>query len=279
MTEASPPIADELPGPAELAGYPAIRELGAGSGGHVYEVSAAGGGKLAVKVLEGAAPTDGQGEEQLAQRVHAFALIDHPHLVRTYDLAPAGRNLCLVMEYVAGPDLRQVLAARRPSPEEVATWVTQLAEAVDYLHRLGIVHRDLKPSNVLIAADGSLKLGDVAVSDLLAGAPSVQGTPAYMAPELVRGDLLVDGRADVYSLATIAYEALCGLPPFPGLGAEAAMAAQLRRPPPDPSRIIPGFPEAVSEVLLRGLAKAPGERPATAAEFAEALSPALRGQQ
>ncbi len=275
MREAFPQATADVPAPAELAGYRAVRVLGAGTGGRVYEVRGRHDQALAVKLIPGAAPRTTEDAQRLRRQLRALAMIDHPRLVRIHDLAPVGRDLLVVMELMPGPSLREVFQTRRPAPEEVSAWVTQLADAIDYLHLLGIVHRDVKPANVLVAADGSVKLADLGLGDL----HSVQGTPTYMAPELVRGDRVVDGRADVYSLATIAYEGLVGLPPFHGRGAEDVMKAQLRTPPPDPRTHVAGFPATVGEVLLRGLAKQPEDRPETAGALADALKAALSGRR
>ena len=275
MTDASPQAIAELPAPEELAGYRALRLLGSGGTGPVYEVRGRHDEPLAVKVIPGAAPRTTEDAQRLRRELRALTMIDHPRLVRVYDLAPAGRDLLVVMELLPGPSLREVFQTRRPAPEEVSAWVTQLADAIDYLHLLGLVHHDVKPANVLIAGEGSVKLADLGLGDI----HPVQGTPTYMAPELARGDRLVDGRADVYSLATIAYEGLAGLPPFHGRSPEDVMTAQVRTPPPDPRTHVAGFPAAVGEVLLRGLAKQPEDRPETAGAFAEALAAALKGRR
>ncbi len=275
MTEAFPRAMAELPAPEELAGYRAVRVLGAGAVGRVYEVRSPQDEPLAVKLIPGAAPRTAADALRLQGQVRVLALIDHPRLVRVHDLVIAGRDLLVVIELLPGPSLCEVFQTRRPAPEEVSAWVTQLAEAIDYLHLLGVIHRDVKPSNVLLAAGESVKLADLSLEEI----HPVQGTPTYMAPELVRGDRGVDGRADVYSLATVAYEGLVGLPPFHGGTAEDVMTAQLRTPPPDPRTHVAGFPPEVGEVLLRGLAKQPEDRPETAGVFAEALTTALSGRR
>jgi Protein kinase domain len=273
MTDAFAKATAELPTPDELAGYRAVRLLGTGAGGQVYQVRAPNDEPLALKVVPGAAPRTAEDAVRLRRQARALVMIDHPRLVRIHDLAVAGRDLLVVMELLPGPSLQEVLRTRRAAPEEVSDWVTQLAEAIDYLHLLGIVHRDVKPSNILIAAGDAVKLADLGLGDLR----PVQGTPTYMAPELVRGDRVVDGRVDVYSLATVAYEGLVGLPPFHVGGPEDVMTAQLRTPPTDPRTHVAGFPAEVGEVLLRGLAKSAEDRPETAGDFAEALATALGG--
>lgn len=275
MTDAYPRATAELPAPDELPGYRAVRALGGGATGRVYEVRGRQDEPLAVKVIPGAVPRTADDVLRLRRQVRALVMIDHPRLVHVHDLVIAGRDLLVVMELLPGPSLREVFQTRRAAPEEVTEWVTELAEGIDYLHLLGVVHRDVKPSNVLIADGETVKLADLGLGDL----HPVQGTPTYMAPELVRGDRVVDGRADVYSLATIAYEGLVGLPPFHGGGAEEVMTAQLRTPPPDPRTHVAGFPPEVGEVLLRGLAKSPEDRPETAGAFAEALATSLGGRR
>jgi serine/threonine protein kinase len=276
--------------PRRIGPYDVVRELGRGASGVVYLARTEDGGLVAVKRLAGSAPPHAEAAALLERQTALLARLNHPHLVHTLEVEVAGPDLLLTMEYVPGPSLRRVLATRRPEARVVADWIEQLAEALDYLHALGIVHRDVKPSNVLVPEDRLVKLIDYGLAHvatdereaeprgLLLSLP--QGSPAYMAPELARGDRIVDGRADIYSLAVVAYEALVGMPPFPAQpdDVDATLRAQIRQPPPDPTGVVPGFPAGIAEALLRGLAKDPDARPGTAREFARRLESSIEGR-
>jgi serine/threonine-protein kinase len=260
----------------ELGGYRPERELGRGATGTVYLAASPAGEWVAVKRVPEAAPTDEVGVGLLRREVGRIVSLAHPNLVRVLDVIVAGKDVCVVMEYVHGLNLRSVLGIQEPSHEQVVHWVTGIADALDFLHGLGIVHRDVKPSNVLIEQSGEARLADLLDLSALAGSPG-RGTPAYMAPEMARGDRSVDGRVDVYSLACIAYEALTGRPPFvfdPDRP-EDALRAHIRDVPLDPSQLSPQFPRPIALALLTGLEKDPASRPPTPGHFAAALAEAI----
>ena len=266
-----------LPTIVQLAGCHPARELGRGATGTVYLAASPSGEWVAVKRITGAAPSDQVAIDLLRRTTDRMISLRHSNLVRILDVRVAGPDVCVVMEYVHGLDLRSVLGYERPSPEQLTGWVQGIADALDFLHGLGIVHRDVKPSNVLIDQSGDARLADILDLGAGLGGSPVRGTAAYMAPELARGDRSVDGRADVYSLACVAYEALTGRPPFPGDPdhPEAALRAHIREAPPDPSRLSPQFPRAVAGALLKGLEKNPALRPPTPGHFAAALAEAI----
>ena len=193
----------------------------------------------------------------------------------------------LVTEYCAGGALDVAMRRTRSTRErcrlalEVAT---QIGSALDAAHEAGVLHRDVKPSNVLVAADGRLVLGDFGLARALQDGPSqyltltghVTGTPAYMSPEQASGDP-ADARTDLYSLAVVLFEIVTGGVPFRAETAMAVMLAHVHQPPPRATDLAPGVPPAVSDVLVRALAKVRDDRYPSGAALATALRQALAG--
>lgn len=271
------------PGPA---GYELVAELGRGATGTVHLARhLATGRQVAVRrIVGGASSQDPETVLRFERQARLLARLDHPNIVRVHELVRVGSDLFLVMEHVPGGDLRRVLAEGPAPPDRAERILTYIAAALDHAHERGVVHLGLRPSSVLVADDGTIKVGDFGLAALLerqAGprtGPSgaVEGL-AYLAPELARGDLAVDRRADVYGLGVIAYELLVGRVPFPVDPADpyATVRAQMEEPPPRPGRTAPGFPPLLEAALLWALAKPPERRPATAGELAAALREGL----
>jgi len=187
----------------------------------------------------------------------------------------------IVMEYVAGHSLAQLLADEQPLEIAEATRVAgRVADALRAAHGAGILHRDIKPANVMVADDGTVKLLDFGIARRLDGttltqAASVVGTAAYMAPERALGRP-GDARADIYSLGCLLYAMLTGRPPFTGEHAAAVLHQQVNVDPVAPSRLRRGVPAGLDALVLAMLAKAPEARPPTAAEVSDRLA-ALSG--
>src|SRR5262245_18602910 len=267
--------------------YELLGEIGRGAMGVVFLARQPGfGQEVAIKrIAGGAASHDPETVRRFAREARLITGLEHPAIVRVHQLSREGADLLVMMEHVPGTDLPRLLAAGAPSAEQAAGYVARIAAALDYAHRRGVLHRDLKPSNVLVADDGQVKVGDFGLAALLErrarfatrpGTPPA--TPAYMAPELARGDLSVDCRVDVYSLGVIAYEMLVGRVPFPVDPEDvyATVRAQMERQPPAPADLVPGLPPLLEAALLWALQKQPERRPATAGELAAALQDALR---
>jgi serine/threonine protein kinase len=212
------------PTPAEIAPYfpqlEILECLGRGGMGVVYKARQKSLGRLvALKLLAPEREKDAQFAERFSREAQALAQLAHPNIVTIHDFGLSNGYFFLLMEYVDGINLRELLRTRRLSPEEALAIVPPLCEALQYAHVREIVHRDIKPENLLLAKDGRIKVVDFGIAKMLgADAPAAEekpaGTPGYMAPEQRQTPQRVDGRADIYSLGVVFYEMLTGeLPP------------------------------------------------------------------
>jgi serine/threonine-protein kinase len=267
---------------ATLGNYRITARLGEGGMGVVYVAEhALIGRKAAVKVL---LPEYSHNQEIVSRffnEARSTALIKHPGLVDIFDFGyDAQGSAYIVMEYLEGESLASYL--RRVGPAGVAAVCgvgRQMAAAVGAAHERGIVHRDLKPDNVFCVPDREspagvrVKILDFGIAKLITeggmGASlktrtgAVMGTPVYMSPEQCRGAGQVDARSDIYSLGCILYEMICGRPPFVREGVGEIIAAQIFEQPLAPHVLEASVPPALERVILRALAKAPGERQQT----------------
>jgi tRNA A-37 threonylcarbamoyl transferase component Bud32 len=212
------------PAPAELAGrFPhleILEFLGQGGMGAVYKARQPKLDRLvAVKILPPEWGRDPAFAERFAREARALAKLSHPQIVAVHDFGGTGGLYYLVMEYVDGPNLRQLLDGRELTPEESLRIVPQVCDALQYAHEEGVVHRDIKPENILIDRKGRVKIADFGLAKLvgqprpmysLTGSRQVVGTLDYMAPEQRSRPQEVDHRADIYALGVVLYEMLTG---------------------------------------------------------------------
>jgi serine/threonine-protein kinase len=234
---------------------------------------------VAVKVLTGDA--DAGERDEFLREARAVAKLSHPNIVEVYDAGIEGSLRYIVMQYVPGGTLRDVISREAPlDPRRAVALTVRLADALNFGHRRGIVHCDVKPGNVLLGEDGEPKIVDFGIARNLTGTGDLSdlivGTVGYISPEQVGGQP-VDGRADVYSLAAVLYEMLTGGPPFQGQNLASVAAQRLVTPPVPPRQRNPAVPEAVSQVVMQGLTRDPSDRFATAKAFGDALRAALSG--
>jgi serine/threonine-protein kinase len=213
------------------------------------------------------------------------AAVDHPHIIPVYEAGEAGGVPYIAMRFVAGGDLRAIVHREGPlSAGRAAAFVSAVASALDAAHEGGLVHRDVKPANMLVdgrpgrpehvyLSDFGLARGVLSVSGLTR-AGQFLGTPDYAAPEQISGQTL-DGRADQYGLACVAYTLLAGTAPFTRTLPMAVLYAQLSEPPPRLTAARPELPHAVDRVLGRALAKRPENRYDSCGDFADELRAAL----
>jgi hypothetical protein len=266
-------------GPLLADRYELGSQLGTGGMGTVYLArDRLLGRPVAVKLLSPAAAAP-DAVARFDQEARTAALLAHPNVVTVFDHGadPGTGSHYLVMEYVQGPTLAQVLAGRGPlPPAEAARIARQVCQALGAAHRAGLVHHDIKPGNILLDPAGRVKVTDFGLASAnsapvrrVDGEP-VWGTAAYLSPEQARG-LPTDARSDVYALGCVLYELLTGTPPF--AGDPAALAWQhVSRTPEPPSVRHPGIGKALDAVVMTALAKQPDERYPSALAMAMALA-------
>jgi serine/threonine protein kinase len=272
---------------SQLGQYRILDDLGRGGMGRVYKaVHQSMGRFVALKVLAPDLTKTERAKELFQREVRAAARLTHPNIVTSYD-AQIGERCFLVMEYVDGPNLSQLVREQGPLPiEQACEYIRQAAIGLDYAHGLGLIHRDVKPSNLLVQQSASgpqVKILDfglalVTAGDAAQGEPSIAtvqtvlGTPDYVSPEQARNQYGVDGRSDLYSLGCTFYFLLTGEAPFGGgtalekivkHGTEAPVAVQTKRP---------DVPEAVAAIVHKLLAKNPKWRYQKAGDLALELA-------
>jgi serine/threonine-protein kinase len=215
----------------------------------------------------------------------------HPNIILLFDFVKAEGQMYLVLEYVDGPSLAELLAKKRKlRPEMVAAVGAEAARGLEHAHARGIVHRDVKPANLLLSRTGGVKLVDFGIAqrermpsfdEPLAHSDSPAfGTPAYMSPEQILGEF-VDARSDLFSLGVVLYQMLTGTRPFDGDDPHdrRAAAQRIRRDPPKPMKsTVADVPRALDRIVMRALEKLPVDRFASAAALAEELDEFVREQ-
>lgn len=238
---------------------------------------------VALKLLrpEIATATDAR---RFRREIAILARLYHPHILQLYDsgvMPPESGHpgLFYVMPYVRGESLRQrLLREVRLSPGDAIAIAVDVAEALEYAHGQGVVHRDVRPENILLEAGHAL-VADFGIAGVLESAGGerlsasgiVLGVPAYASPEQARGEKVLDGRTDIYSLGCTLYEMLGGEPPFTGANKAAVLARQIGEAVPPLRTICPEVPPHVERAVVRALAKRPEERFPTAGAFAADL--------
>lgn len=266
-----------------------VRFLGAGAVGEVYEAEdEALGGRVAIKALRPELAADSDAAARLHREVHLTRAVTHPNVCRTYDgfVDAAGRPF-LTMELLDGEPLDAHLErCGRLPPAEACEVLRQIADGLAAAHAAGVVHRDLKTGNVFLVGEGEDRR--VVVTDFglahsaLAGSGSISrtgelvGSPAYMAPEQVRGEP-VGPATDVYALGIVAYELVTGELPFRGESGFVTAIKRLTDPPPTPRLLAPELPPVWDEAVLRCLAQDPAGRLADPRELPRRLAVACQG--
>jgi Protein kinase domain len=279
-----------LPPGSNVAGYVIEEQIGTGGMAVVYRARDQVLGRLvAVKVLSPALAADEEFRTRFLRESRAIAAVDEPHIVPVYRAGEEDGILYIATKYVADGDLSRLQAAAGGPlpPARVASLISQVASALDAAHAAEIVHRDVKPTNILVERTpgrpdhaylsdfGLSKSTAAAVTGLTAG--RFMGTPDYCAPEQVTGGA-IDGRADEYALACVAFSLLAGVVPFGSGDSMARLYAHVNTPVPVLTSVRAELPFAVNAVLSKGMAKNPADRYESCGAFAADLGGALGAQ-
>ncbi|MCS7297195.1 MAG: serine/threonine protein kinase [Bacteroidia bacterium] len=257
--------------------YEVIRPLGEGGMGVVYlALHKRLDRKVAIKAIAPYLARDPAIRERFTAEAAVLARLNHPHIVTLYDYIEEENALYLIMEYVEGQPLSEILQTGALSPTLVHKYFSQVLDAFAYAHEQGVVHRDIKPSNIMITADGRVKILDFGVARLLQTDHSLTrtgmrlGTLLYMSPEQIKGEKTIDHRSDIYSLGVVLYEMLTGHPPYSADMSEFTLSLKIVQEPLfDLSRPPEKIPPQLLEVILRATEKIPEYRYKDCKEFRE----------
>jgi serine/threonine protein kinase len=260
--------------------YELLSLLGTGGFGRVYRVRDLQlEREVALKVLQPLLTRDPEVVERFRREAQLAAGLSHPNIVNIYDIGGRSGLLWYTMKLIDGPSLAQLVEQEGPLPvDRVVRVLREGLSALAHAHGSGLVHRDIKPENMLIDPAGDLQITDfglaLALRGKYGGATSQSGTPQFASPEQLLGEQ-VDQRSDLYSLAAVAYYALLGTPPFPGLTVEQVLAKQTTNQFPTSRDRRNDVSEELEQVLDRALSADVNRRYATAVEFLQALNQAV----
>ncbi len=259
--------------------YEVIGTLGCGATSRVDKARDTVLGRIvALKTLVHAfgAPIE---QKQFLREAQIVSQLSHSSIINLYDVGiEEGSVAYLVMEYVPGKTLQQVLTESPIPFPRACAWAADLAGALHRAHRAGIIHGDVKPANILVTEDGNVKLGDFGIARLstqVSGSGRLMGTPAYLSPEQIHGEAQ-NTRSDLFSLGIVLYQMVTGFAPFDGSSVSAVCAQILSADPIPPSQRNPALPAGIDHVIMRCLAKIPADRYPSAEALAASLYPFAR---
>lgn len=257
--------------------YRILEKLGEGGMAVVWKAQDTALGRLvALKVLRPQYASDPEFVARFRREAQAAANLAHPNIVNVYDIGEADGQPFIVMEYVDGRSLKEIIREEGPLPVTRALdLVLQTAVAVAHAHRAGIVHRDLKPQNILVTREDQVKVTDFGIARALGTASATQtgvvfGTAHYLAPEQALGEPATPA-SDVYALGVVLYEMLAGQPPFEAENSMGVAMKHIREEPIPIQHRNPRVPDSVATVIAHAMAKDPAERYADAGALAVAL--------
>ncbi|MBX3387510.1 MAG: serine/threonine protein kinase [Phycisphaeraceae bacterium] len=253
----------------QIPGYKILGKLGAGAMATVFKARQLSLDRLvAIKVLPRKYSENKQFIERFYAEGKAAAQLNHPHIVQAYDVGQAGEYHYFVMEFVDGRTVYDdIVKNKRYSERDALDVAIQVAEALAHAHAKGLVHRDVKPKNIMLNKDGVVKLADMGLARAISDKEAAEaeqgkafGTPYYISPEQIRGELKIGPPADIYSLGATLYHMVTGNVPFDGKNPSAVMHKHLKAELVPPDHANPKLTAGISEVIEMMMAKHPRDR-------------------
>lgn len=264
--------------------YEIIERIGVGGMAIVYKAKDLLLNRIVtIKVLREQFASDDDFVRRFRREAQSAASLSHPNIVSIYDVGKDGDTEYIVMEYVEGQNLKELIRNYAPlSSEQSINLAMQIAQAIRHAHEHNIIHRDIKPHNILVTADGRLKVTDFGIARAVSAATmthtgDIVGSVHYLSPEQAKG-VQTNEQSDLYSLGIILYELLTGKVPYDGETPIAIALKHLQEQPVPPSKLNPRISQELESIILRAIAKSPEQRYKTAVEMLEDLSHVQNGQ-